>query len=1123
MNSTVSPDERIDSYHLGRAIRQVIREEREIPVLLEKVCGHLEKRLDLRHAWLILTDPHLKQNRYTQWTSNKEHKSYDQILESGYIPLCYNKAVEEKGAVILTDPASYCSNCPFCSFLDDNHVLFVPLIHQDTILGTFCASYHPYPDNTPLNKNLVNEMAEDVSYTIWSLKLQEENRKIVSLYTDVMDCSGEAVLTVNNKGIVHQFNPYAEWLFGLPADNVIGAPLQNLAQPALYEKWERLKETVRALQTYSHIELTLSRNHDIPLWGTIRAIYSREQNELFYNISLRPAADSAGTDQSKQQETTEIVRTLTAEDFQFGDLFNLKQMKTLQEDFARITGVSSIITSPEGIPLTEEVNFNPYCAKIRETAQGCRNCMQSDTLIDSEKDGPTIYRCTSGGLLDSGFPIKIGGKHIANWLVGQIRDKSLDTNYILDYAEKIGTDPDELLKLYRKVPAMSEKRFERVVYLLNTLAGQISTIAYQNMKLRRNIAERKDLARFIKRREEYLQGILKVAPVGIVVILANRFIQVNDRVCDITGYTREELVSQKNDILYLNNDEYKRVSQEEAAQIIIRGISKLETVWKHKSGRNLNIQISSSPLDMTDFSRGLVCRIQDITIEKQKEKERESLISAINQSQDSVIVTDNRGDIIYINPAYEEFTGYSASEILHQNLKDLTNRNLNEQICTELWETVSNGKNWFGRVENRKKDGSTYTEEASFSPVKDSDGNITNFVGVKRDITEKLEMEKENASLEDLYHQAQKEESIGRLAGGVAHDLNNLLSPILGYSELLMHDPDLDETKQNRINQIFEAGERARKLVKQLLTFSRKQNLEFQPVNLNTIINEFERLLSRTIRENIVIRIETEPGLPLINADSGKLEQIIMNLAVNAQDAMPRGGSLTIRTKKEDDCVILTITDTGCGIEKENQNKIFEPYFSTKGDKGTGLGLANVKSIVKQHKGWIQVSSEPDKGTEFTILLPAFKKLYSNSEQEYTAAREKASSLSILLVENDDQVRGVTSSILEQYGYTVLPTDSGEKALEFLEQYKGPLHLLLTDIVLPGIDGIDLHRKLSESHPGLKVLFMSGYLEVEQEEQIHTTANSDFIQKPLSINALIGKVQTFLDNPAQDSPSISLF
>ncbi len=440
------------------------------------------------------------------------------------------------------------------------------------------------------------------------------------------------------------------------------------------------------------------------------------------------------------------------------------------------------------------------------------------------------------------------------------------------------------------------------------------------------------------------------------------------------------------------------------------------------------------------------------------------------------------------------------------------------EAAREVWKTGEPKRiPMFEYVDNRI---SLWMEHYVF---KLSSGEI---VSIYDDYTERQESEKQREKLEEQYRQAQKMESVGRLAGGVAHDLNNMLSPILGYAEILLEDTGKDDPRSECLVQINNAGLRARDLVRQLLAFSRKQTLEFKVLNLNDLLQNFAKLLKRTIREDIIVQMELEESLPLVEGDVGQLEQVIMNLAVNAQDAMPDGGELRIETSlaeldeeyaskrkgvKPGLYVLMAISDTGYGMPQEVRENIFEPFFTTKSEnEGTGLGLATVYGIVKQHGGNIWVYSETGHGTLFEVFLPVSAKLAIPPEKAVALPHELNGTETILLVEDDKQVRDLTCGVLEQKGYTVLVAGSGDEALSLVKDYSGGLDLLITDVVMPKMNGKQLYETLSRDHKQVKVLFMSGYSDEVIAHHGVMDSGVAFIQKPFSIQALSEKIREVL-------------
>ncbi|MCK6624344.1 MAG: response regulator [Anaerolineae bacterium] len=496
------------------------------------------------------------------------------------------------------------------------------------------------------------------------------------------------------------------------------------------------------------------------------------------------------------------------------------------------------------------------------------------------------------------------------------------------------------------------------------------------------------------------------------------------------------------------------------------------------------------------------------------------LNAAIEQAAEVVVITEVDGKIIYVNPAFEKVSGYSRAEVIGQYPRLLKSGKQNAAFYQELWATLRAGRIWQGRFVNKKKDGALYTEEATISPIKDEAGQLINFVAVKRDITRELQLEQQ-------YHQAQKMEAIGRLTGGIAHDFNNLLTAINGFAELLQVRYSLDDSRKEMVDMILRSGQRAAALIRQLLVFSHQQVINPEVLNLNGIITELNKMLGRIIGEDIRMELHLASDLWSIKADPTQIEQVIVNLAVNARDAMPHGGQLTIETAnvildgdytathlnaQPGEYVLLAVSDTGTGMSEAVKAHIFEPFFTTKGaGQGTGLGLATVYGIVEQSGGAIWVYSEERQGTTFKIYLPrageaAAQKDRSEADREAPTGHE-----TILVVEDGEAVRALAQETLETQGYTVLVAADGEEALQVAAAYPGPIQLLLTDLIMPYLNGRLLAEELSQVYPDLKILFMSGYTDNTLDRTGLNQDKVNFLQKPFSPIILAQRVRQILD------------
>jgi PAS domain S-box-containing protein len=509
----------------------------------------------------------------------------------------------------------------------------------------------------------------------------------------------------------------------------------------------------------------------------------------------------------------------------------------------------------------------------------------------------------------------------------------------------------------------------------------------------------------------------------------------------------------------------------------------------------------------------------NITERKQAEKDRTRLATAIEQAAEMVIITDLDGAIAYVNPAFERVTGYSRSEVIGRNPRILKSGHQDIASYRRLWETIADGRTWNGFLINRRKDGTIVHTEATISPVKDVAGNIVNFVAVQRDVTGELKLQNQLA-------QAQKMEAVGILAGGIAHDFNNLLQVTLGFSEILLEEKQESDPEYKDLQKIFQAARSGAELVQQLLTFSRKVEPKTVPLDLTEPIMQVKKFLNRTLPKMIDIRINLSGDLAEIDADPTQIEQILMNLAVNARDAMPEGGTLTMSAKNETldseyakshpgvtagDYVLLAIADTGTGMDAATIEHVFEPFFTTKEvGRGTGLGLAMVYGIVKQHGGHIACHSERGHGTTFKIYLPAIKETIEPA----TESLEDMPSLgteTVLLVDDEEAVRELGSRILKRNGYTVLTAADGEEALDLYTRQENGIALVILDLIMPTMGGIDCLKRILQINPRERTLIASGYSGDTSIKECLNLGARGFVSKPFRYKELLKQVRKTLD------------
>ncbi|SLM32386.1 putative Histidine kinase [Desulfamplus magnetovallimortis] len=512
---------------------------------------------------------------------------------------------------------------------------------------------------------------------------------------------------------------------------------------------------------------------------------------------------------------------------------------------------------------------------------------------------------------------------------------------------------------------------------------------------------------------------------------------------------------------------------------------------------------------------------------RQSETKFRAMVENIN---DWVWECDINGTFTYSSPAVTKILGYAPEEIIDRLFTDFVPED-SKKATAETFKTLINTKKSItNRIRpNIRKNGMTAYLETSAHPVFDNSGNtVTGYRGIDRDITQRVTAEEAQTQLENQLHQAQKMESVGRLAGGVAHDFNNILSVIIGYAEYSLLDIDNEHPLYQNIITIMEAGHRASRLTQQLLAFSRKQMIKQEILNVGSEIENILKMLGRLLGEDIEIVVIHGRDNLLVKADRSQLEQIILNLSINARDAMPQGGRLTIETGEvaleegvinhhfditAGDYVRITVSDTGEGIPREIMKNIFEPFFTTKArGKGTGLGLSTVYGIIKQNNGDIDVYSEQGQGTAFKIYLPRiYETIEEKEKQPGTIVEIPHATETILLVEDDDMLREMINKALSSRGYTVIEAENGEQGEELFNKFEGKISLLLSDVVMPRKNGVELATALKKRSPDLKIILMSGYTENAIILDDFPGPEIHFIQKPVTPKIISDAVQKAIE------------
>ena len=628
--------------------------------------------------------------------------------------------------------------------------------------------------------------------------------------------------------------------------------------------------------------------------------------------------------------------------------------------------------------------------------------------------------------------------------------------------------------------------------------------------------------------EEKWRSVVATSPDGISIHSMDGVLEeASERTVAMFGYDREEELIGKPLLGVLDSTCHEKAARLLGEMVRDHSTGPGEYLAVRKDGTRFNIE---SNAEILRNSRGepakIIFIIRDITGRKQAEEANQQLMVAIDQSADSIVFTDLEGKILYVNQGFEKATGYTREETLGRNSRMLKSGKHPEAFYRSLWKTISSGEVWEGHFENKRKDGSAFEEDATISPIHNAAGEIISYVAVKRDVTREVLLERQ-------LFEAQKMEAIGQLAGGMAHDYNNILAANLMGLEMLMDDPGLAGHSREMLQDLKKGEERAANLTRQLLMFSRRQVMQLKTVDLNELLEEEMKMLRRLLGEQIDLTFQAQTGPAWIEADMGMIEQVIMNLCINARDAMPKGGLLTVGVKLvEIDGLAsktsieappgkyarLCVADVGCGMSEETQKRIFEPFFTTKEvGKGTGLGLSTVYGIVKQHKGWVEVSSTLGKGSEFCIFLPA-SVAKPAAPAASTAPKMVGGTETILVVEDEQPVRKSVVACLKQRGYQVFEASDAREALRLWSEQAARIDLLLTDMIMPGaMTGLDLIDAFLQLKPALPAIIMSGYSNEIALSGIPSRPGLYYLPKPYNASELADAVRKSLD-PSKPKP-----
>ncbi len=871
---------------------------------------------------------------------------------------------------------------------------------------------------------------------------------------------GDGVITTDTRGRVELMNPVAEKLTGWKLDDAQGRPLENVFHIVEETSRERVENPVRKVMRKGTI-VGLA-NHSI--------LIARDGAE-------HPIADSGAPipgDDGAVSGVVLVFRDQTEQRAAEGRLLREKQRAQQYLDTA-----NTIL-----IALDTHANV---------------------TLVN--RKGCEILGYEEGEIL---------GK---NWFEHFVPEDSVER--VRDVFSKAASGEWSGVE-YVENPILTGHGDTRLIAWRNSVVRDGNGAIVGALSSGEDITDRRAAEEALRESEQRYRATFNDASVGIdLVDRKGAFLELNRTLADFLGYTTNELLDLTVFDVTHPDDVEKSAEMFKALLEDNLRVYRLEKRYVRKDGEVVWADTSVSTIRGPEGElRATVGVIVDITRRKESEAVSVLLATAVEHAAESIEVTDATGRIVYVNPAFEQTTGYSREEVIGRNPSILKSGKHDERFYREMWRTLLDGEVWTGRFINKKKDGSLFEEDVSITPVKDDSGTIVNYVAVKRDVTQEILLERQ-------LQQAQKLESIAALAGGIAHDFNNLLTIASGYTEILLMEKKEGDPGHEELEAIRHAASRGADLVRSILTFSRQIETFPRVVDINDEIRHAEKLMMRTIPKMIEIRLDLAEDVDPVKVDAGQFEQILLNLAVNARDAMPGGGELTLRTRNvrldEEYCrthlgttpgdyVMAEVSDTGHGMGPDEIERIFEPFYSTKRPgEGTGLGLAMVFGIVKGHGGHIACYSEPGAGTVFKIYFPVVREEQRDEDPAVSREMTAFGTETILLVDDEESIRSLGESILRRAGYTTLTASNGVEGLEIYRKRGEDIDLVVLDMIMPEMGGEQCLEELTQIDPEVKVLIASGFSAQGMTKVSDRPGVRGFVGKPFKMSSLLKTVRKALD------------
>lgn len=1123
-----------------RNINQLVSLETNRDRLVKGTCDCLTANRGYYNAWIMLLD---KQGHFESVFESGLGKKFipmRKLLSQNKFTDCAVRALNQPEMVVIENPKKACTNCPLVKYYEDRGAMTVRIEHEEQILGLLTVSTPSHFIAQDDERKLLQEVANDLGLALHNIIAGE----MVHRLTKVVNTLPQPVSLISREyRYLAVNNIYAEF-YHTSTEQIIGRKVEDFLGKDIFNN--EIKPQLDACLSGEEIryEVKIDFKSKGKRWMAMEYYpYYDAKGNIFGVISH--GLDI--TDQKNLKEERDKFFDISL------DLICIAGMdgyfKYVSPSWRKILGYSE-----------QELLSKPFLDFIHPEDHQ-KNNREVARLADGKETFDFInrYLHKNGSILTIEWTATSDPEKGIIYCIGRdITDRRKAAAELQAVNQQLAANEQQLLAANQQLAAteqqlranneaLNEKSLALEEQLQKSEKQRIANLVVlgdlnkTTKQLKAEIEERKKVENQLKDRQKELEQIFKAMPDALVYADNERRIKrVNPAFERIFGYKPEEVIGKKSRIIYAHPEDFTKQG-EQRYNIHARDLfESYEIEYKRKNGEIFPSETVGTPVrDTQDQSIGLLGLVRDITERKRAEillrQERDLSNRIINDSPLGILIFDVHGVIKLANRQAEEIFGLNESEILGKkyNEPDLEITTVDGASFPEdqlpfhrtmlTREAVYNVEYAIHRPDGKRRIISLNT-----APLCNTQGEIERVVCTINDITEQR-------SLQAQLNQAQKLESIGKLAGGIAHDFNNMLGVIIGNAEFALETltDDCSVSLREDIKEILNAAHRSADLTRQLLAFARKQTVTLRVIDLNETVEGTLKMLRRLIGEDIELIWLPGKNLEPIKMDPAQIDQMLANLCVNARDAIgPNVGRISIETGLASfdeaycadhadfvpgDYVMLVISDNGCGMEKEIANKIFEPFFTTKElGKGTGLGLATVYGIVKQNRGFINVYSEPAHGTRFTIYLPRYVEKTTRVRNKIDAGKNvEGGKETILLVEDEPAILKMTTQMLEQQGYTVLPAARPAEAMHLAEVHPGRIDLLMTDVVMPEMNGRDLARSLLSLYPNVKRLFMSGYtgdviaLHGVLDPGVH------FIQKPFSIKRLTAKVREALEDKSQ--------